>query len=411
MTVRANKPVFNVREKLKELTHSIGLKGRELMRAATLQEARDAISAGRKNLVINGDMRVSQRNGDGYSGNFGTAGGDYIVDRFSGYNTIVGTARGVQSQTAPPGFTYSCKYDITVADTPRTATSYSGLYYQVEGYDALPLKWQTPSQAKPCTVSFWVRASVAGTYSLSVRDAVFAQHYVAPYQINQVDTWEYKTITIPPPPSGTFGISNDLGFSLFWGIDIESTASGTTLNPNVWGSGNKYGVVGMAHLFSTVSNAFYITGVQCEVGKNATEFEYRSFAEELSLCQRYYYQLGSSVGGSAGSRVIGPAYTPSTNEIAMQVHHPTTMRVEPTCTIVNTNANNNLSALRFRYTGNNNFALAAAGTILNNYLTREGGSVWFQNLSHGVTSSGEIRTNESNGALEFTFLRFDAELS
>lgn len=61
MTVRANKPAFNVREKLKELERPIGLKGSELMRAETAQEARDLVSAGRKNLVINGEFAVSQR--------------------------------------------------------------------------------------------------------------------------------------------------------------------------------------------------------------------------------------------------------------------------------------------------------------------------------------------------------------
>ena len=74
---------------------------------------------------------------------------------------------------------------------------------------------------------------------------------------------------------------------MFWGIDIEDSASGISANTGNWGSGNGYGVPGMAHLFSTVSNSFFITGVQLEVGKNATDFEHRSYGEELALCQRY----------------------------------------------------------------------------------------------------------------------------
>ena len=330
MTVRVNKPAFNLREKLSELEKPIGLKGSELAKAETVQDARDLISAGRRNMIINGDMKVSQRFGDGYSANFSTSGGNYIVDRFSGYNTA-GTARGVQSTIAPPGFTYSCKFDITGADTPRTATAYAGLYYQIEGYDASALKWNTPSEAKSCTVSFWVRASVAGTYSLGLRDAAFAQHYVKPYNINQADTWEYKTINVPPPSSGTFNINTSIGFTLFWGIDIDDAASGVTANPGQWGAGNDYGVSGMAHLFSTVGNAFYLTGVQCEVGKNATDFEYRPMGEELALCQRYYFKLTVyvwtySLLGTSGS------YNRAT------IWHPVEMRAAPTVSFTVSNS-------------------------------------------------------------------------
>ena len=61
MTVRVNKQPFNIREKLSELERPIGVKGNELMRAETAQEAREIVSAGRKNLIINGDMRIAQR--------------------------------------------------------------------------------------------------------------------------------------------------------------------------------------------------------------------------------------------------------------------------------------------------------------------------------------------------------------
>ena len=369
MTVRANKPAFNIREKLKELTHSIGLKGRELMSAATVQEARDLVSAGRRNLIINGDMRVSQRYGDGYSSNFSTSGGNFIVDRFSGFNTA-GTARGVQSTTAPPGFAYSCKFDITAANTPRTATAYAGLYYQVEGYDALPLKWSTPSEAKPCTVSFWVRASVPGTYTLAVRDSVFARHYVASYNINQVDTWEYKTINVPPPSSGTFGITNNVGFNLFWGIDLEASATGVTSTPGVWGSGNKYGVAGMAHLFSTVSNSFFITGVQLEVGKNATEFEHRSYGEELALCQRYYVE--DSTGGADSPLMYFYQYSNSYR--MLQIPFPVPMRSStPTVVITmgsssgNTGLTQNYQRTNMQYKAYVNLALNSTAAYIVGY--------------------------------------------
>jgi hypothetical protein len=322
MAVRVSKDAFNIRDKLSELAVKFGLKGSELARAETVQDARDLVSAGRKNLVINGDMKVSQRYGDGYSSNL-TSGGNFIVDRYRGYNTD-GTARGVQSTVAPPGFTYSCKFDITAANTPRTASAFAGLYYTLEGYDASALKWSTPSEAKPCTVSFWVRASVPGIYTFAVRAATFAENYVAPYNINQADTWEYKTINVPPPPSGTFGVSNDIGFSLFWAIDLGGSAAGVTANTNAWGSGNKYGVSNMAHLFSADNNSFYLTGVQLEVGKNATEFEHRSYGEELALCQRYFFMLGDTNNTS-----LPHASYYRSDLVAMSVQFPVTMRTNP----------------------------------------------------------------------------------
>ena len=370
MALRASKPTFNVREKLTELGRRFGLKGSQLVAAETVQEARDLVSAGRKNLIINGDMRVSQRYGDGYSSNFSTSGGNFIVDRFSGYNSS-GTARGVQSTLAPPGFGYSCKFDITAANTPRTSTAYAGLYYQVEGYDALPLKWSTPSEAKPCTVSFWVRASVPGIYALSVRDAAFARHYVASYNINRVDTWEYKTINVPPPPSGTFGITNNLGFSLFWGIDIEDSASGISANPGNWGSGNGYGVPGMAHLFSTVSNSFFITGVQLEVGKNATDFEHRSYGEELALCQRYYQKVDRARG--SGNRDAG------SNNCAFS-HNIPTMRAIPTCSFVIQQTDYNFSAKAFSNVRKSHIAVLITIPTADSY--------WYYN--HGYEADAEL---------------------
>jgi hypothetical protein len=117
MTVRVNKSSFNIREKLSELERPIGLKGSELMRAETAQEARDFVSAGRKNLIINGDMRIAQR-----STTASTTGSTFApisVDRISlgaagsGHSTY--TAE--QSSDAPDGFQYSFKITTTSAVT------------------------------------------------------------------------------------------------------------------------------------------------------------------------------------------------------------------------------------------------------------------------------------------------------
>ena len=122
MTVRANKPAFNIREKLKELTQNIGLKGRELMRAATVQEARDLVSAGRKNMVINGDMRISQRYG---TTSTNTGSGTFVIDRHRHENNNSGSTTAQQVTDAPVGFHNSMKITVTGTDTSIVSNEFS----------------------------------------------------------------------------------------------------------------------------------------------------------------------------------------------------------------------------------------------------------------------------------------------
>ena len=289
MTVRVNKSSFNIREKLSELGRKFGLKGSELVAAETAQEAGSLLGVGRKNLIINGNQDIDQRNNGSATANF-SGSGHFVTDRWEGYNQNGGTISGQRVEDAPPGFKRSLKLTVGTASSPRPANAYGGMYYTVEGFDAYRFAWGT-SGAKFATLSFWTKASVAGLYTVAVRDNAFNAYYIATYYIDSVNTWEYKTVTIPPTTSGSFGAGNGIGFSLFFAFDTGSNAHGTAVNSWVVGGGNKYATSGMAPLFATSGNTWQITGVQMEVGKIATEFEYRSYGEELSLCQRYYGKI------------------------------------------------------------------------------------------------------------------------
>ena len=322
MTVRIAKQPINLRERLSELERPIGLKGSELMRAETAQEARDLVSAGRKNLVINGDMRVDQRYGGSASG---VTNAYYSLDRWQIYENTDAAATIQRSTTAPPGFENSLLWTTTTADSSLASTEYSMVSTNIEGYIISPLAWGT-SSAKTCTLSFWVRSSLTGTFGGSFRNDSSNRSYVFSYTINSTNTWEYKTITIPGETTGTWITGSGKGLQLFFSMGNGSAYSGNATGS--WASTNYHGLIGETPVVGTTNATWYITGVQLEVGKNATEFEHRSYGEELALCQRYYFK--STDYGQSGSSY---AANPSVDGMRVPYVWPVTMRANPAATI------------------------------------------------------------------------------
>ena len=329
MTVRVNKSSFNIREKLSELGRKFGLKGSELAAAETVQEARELVSAGRKNLIINGDMQVAQRvaypstqPGASYS-NY------YTVDRwrFNVQDTHFGTWTFSQSNTVPAGkgFAYSWKWDCTTADTSLDSGHYGIAEYRIEAQDLQHLEYGT-SSAKPVTISFWVKTNKTGTYVFSIFSEDGNRYVSKSYTVNEANAWEYKTITIEGDTAGTINNDNGDGFRLWWWLGSGTNFSGGTMQPGVWrswGSDQNGATPGLSvNMADSTSNEWFITGVQLEVGRNATDFEHRSYGEELALCQRYFFKLSNSRLIMGYKRHDGSANFP--------VNTPVSMRVAPT---------------------------------------------------------------------------------
>jgi len=399
MTVRVNKQPFNIREKLSELERPIGVKGNELMRAETAQEAGALLGVGRKNMIINGNQDIDQRNDGSATADF-TGSGQFVTDRWEGYNGNGGTISGQRVDDAPPGFKRSLKVTVGTAAASRAANAYAGMYYTVEGFDAYRFAWGT-SGAKYATISFWVKSSVAGLYTVAVRDNAFMSYYTATYYIDSINTWEYKTVTIPPTTSGSFSATNGLAFSLFFGLDIGSNAQGTV---NSWriGAGNYYATSGMAPLFATSGNTWQITGVQMEVGKNATEFEHRSYGEEFTLCQRYYQSYGLETDRSAQGpfRIVWSSNGAANNALTGFMF-PTPMRTYPSVTSYGSGT----AGGNFRvYTGTNYATVSSIASV-----TRSDRSMRL-NYSLGVgagDAAGWIDVGDAGNHHAFTL---DAEL-
>ena len=295
MTVRVNKSSFNIREKLSELGRKFGLKGSELAAAETVQEARELVSAGRRNLLHNGDQRIDQRN----DGSAVTTSSSFPVDRFTISHSSNGAFSAQRSTEAPIGFQYSTKFTTTTADTSLTGSQRCLYFTKIEGQNAQHLEFGT-TNAKPVTLSFWVRSSVTGTFSGSLQNGAQNRSYPYDYTINAADTWEYKTITIPGDVTGTWATDNTKSHQIFWSLGMSSDYAAPV---NAWVAAQRWGsTTGTAGIMGTLNATWYITGVQLEVGRNATDFEYRSYGEELALCQRYYQKKRIGYGRVAHFR-------------------------------------------------------------------------------------------------------------
>ena len=371
MTVRVNKPAFNIREKLSELERPIGVKGNELMGAETAQDARDLVSAGRKNMVINGDMRISQRVGTTATT---TGSGTFVLDRMRWENSNSGSTTAQQVTDAPPGFHNSMKITVTGTDTSIAAGEYSYFRHLIEGNNMNHLEWGS-SNAKTVTLSFWAKSSIVGDHGGSFWNNNFNRSFPFNYRINVADTWEYKSITVPGCPDGVWETGTARGMNIGFTQLSGSTYTGT---PNQWNSAGDIAPTTHVNLLATSGATLYITGIQLEVGRNATEFEHRSYGEELALCQRYCVVYGGTDESHLGT---ASAYT-STN-INLSLALPTTMRTgNPSISRV-TSGGNWLQAY-IGQSGNNSNSTPELGETTNNNVLRI-----YLTSSHSGLSTGQ----------------------
>ena len=271
-----------------------------------------------RNKIINGNMRIDQRN----SGSSVTADNSFAVDRFV-FRTVGGGAiTAQQSTTAPSGFVNSYSITVSTADSSIASTDNYQLVHRIEGNNTADLMFGTYS-AKTVTLSFWVRSSVTGTFGGTLQNNAADSSYVFQYTINTADTWEYKTITVAGDTSGTWLTTNAAGVCVTWdlgsGTDFEGTA-------NSWNAANKRRASGNVQLIGQANATLFLTGVQLEVGEKATPFEHRSYSDELARCHRYYYKIGPS----DGTDTFGPVFTDSATASYLNNVFPVPMRADPT---------------------------------------------------------------------------------
>jgi hypothetical protein len=294
MTVKITKPEINVREKISELDKPSGVAGQAMLRAETPQEQQALVGVGRRNLIINGDMRIAQR-GTSYTGTNGWA-----LDRFKNSENTGGVTTLSQQSDGPytkdGHFKYYLQINVDTVDTSMAPTDYAGAFYKVEGYD-FDCAGYGNSQARTLTLSFWHAHSEPGVYSISMRNdgGGSNRNYVLDYTQDVANVWQKTTITFPGDTTGTWTETNTPALSIFWTFCQGSQYATTTLNQ--WFGGTYYHAsTNIINMMATQNAKFRMTGVQLELGKVATPFEHRSYGEELALCQRYYQQYGFESG-------------------------------------------------------------------------------------------------------------------
>ena len=312
----------------------------------------DGVSLGRRNMIINGDMRVAQRATSAASL---SAGGIHTVDRFHWYVNAFDELRITMSQDssvptgADSGFSKSLKLDCTTAESAIAADENARVWQILEAQDLIRLGYGT-SGAKTCTLSFYVKSSLTGTYAVSFWCQDPNRNISKTYTINAANTWEKKTITIPGDTGGT-GINNDNGegMRINWFLNAGSNFTSTNTN-NQWDTfaSGRHAFGHTAAWGTNTSHDFFLTGVQFEIGGSATEFEHRSLAENQLDCYRYFYKITRT--DPYGEFLVIRTYS-STQGTGVMIL-PAPMRIQPTFTSssVSGNFSYSMSVLSFSTT-------------------------------------------------------------
>ena len=249
---------------------------------------------GRRNIIINGAMEVAQR---GTSSTDASVSSVKTIDRmvlfvYGGNEAPTQSQADVASGTTPYTLGFRKCFRITNGNqTSADAGDYLWIRYIVESQDLAKCGWNYTSTSSFVTLSFWVKSSVAQDFKgyLRTRDGT-KQGYAFSTGSLSANTWTKITKVLPGASGIQFDNNNEAGLDIniapFFGTNY-SDAGVTEHTWTTYVSGNRT-APSTDTWWLTDDATFEITGLQLEVGSQATAFEHRSKAEELRLCQRYF---------------------------------------------------------------------------------------------------------------------------
>jgi len=292
---------------------------------------------GRKNIIINGAMQISQR-ATSASGK-GDADGYFTLDRFRMTHGATSAGRYTMTQSAVTdlsGFSNALKIDCTTADTSIAAGELLIIQHRVEGFNLQSLK-ATSTSTRAFTVSFYAKSNASRAINTEIRFGNGTNRQAT--KTHTIGTsWARYTMTVPAASSTQIDNDNSHEMDLNFWIHAGSTYQGGTVNSSLHAHDSTTRAAGIGSIFASTDNTLEITGVQLEVGSQATPFEHRLFGEELNLCRRFYYHTygyGNTIGASFDQSYAGMVYFLGTGNHGMApLNHqfPVEMRAAPTVT-------------------------------------------------------------------------------
>ena len=254
-----------------------------------------------KNLIINGAMQVAQR-GTSSTG-LGASAGYFTLDRYrTTFSSTAGRLTMSQVADVHDGFANAMKLDCTTADTSVGASEYFILQQKIEGQDLQQLK-KGSSDAEEFTVSFYVKGNASATYVVEMYDLDNNRQISKTFSVTT--GWTRVELTFPADTTGALDDDNAASLQLGIWLHAGSNYTSGTLNSSAFAANtNANRAVGISSFFDSTNRTLFLTGLQLEVGSVATDFEHRSFAEELALCKRYFQpfiQYAEYVSGGTGN--------------------------------------------------------------------------------------------------------------
>ena len=296
---------------------------------------------GRRNIIINGAMQVAQRATS--ATNVFATNAYFTIDRMYMLGSTNGRLTMSQETDAPNGFANSLKLSCTTADTSIASSEYGLFAYYMEGQDLQQLKKGT-SDAETVTVSFYVKGNASATYTCEFRDTEHTRYISQEFSVTT--SWNRIILTFNGDTTGA--LSNDTSGRLyiyFW-LHSGSTYDGGTHTSNTWHTTHANRVSdNQTSILDSTDRTFFITGLQMELGSQATPFEHRSFGEELALCYRYFQY---HVSTSTAARYYADQYSSGT--LVLDKHH-SPMRAVATGTVIGTWTISNITGQPSLYVG------------------------------------------------------------
>ena len=283
-----------------------------------------------RNMVINGASEISQRYGTTSTSISGT-GSQFPVDRFIVQTNLGSGHSHQQVADAPTGFYYSQKVTCGTGGS-ATGSNFGRYRTTLEWQNVIPQSGFGTSGAKQLVLSFYVKSSLTGTFGVAIQSYANNRNIVNTYTINSANTWERKTIVIAADTNSAWVATTAIHMEIGWDLGEGPARGQDTLN--TWAGGQDgYGYDSGTKFFTQSSATWQITGIQLEVDNTnsgkATDFEHRSFGQELALCQRYF-QLHNNI--------MARGYVPDNNArvYSLGFNFPIQMRSTPSLSITQT---------------------------------------------------------------------------